>query len=425
MNTLYSSSVLLLGIAIGASSALADTFNVYCVGSGDRPAIQNAIDMASHNDVVHIHGVCQLDGERLVIDKSHVTIRGDASDIDNDGRMDQWDTVLKGNGNIDDLLAGPYTNLGFHIGAVPANDDDIEDVVIEHLQFQDFYLALTVSPGVLAEENLHCDALQVTDARASQVNVRNNRFVDNANHFFLYGGAKSTRFEYNQVEGGGGIPLASATFALGKRTICLADPDTGATSSIAIGMSDNLVVNDNRFTAVATGTGLGDLELVNARNSRIEANDFEGDAQPLFLFGAINTEVEDNLMLDSELEAVVLINAQDTVLNENVIQTAGTSGVFTLDLPPTHPVVQLLGLPPSLDNRILCNHIEGATNQGLIIIDGVNRIEKNRFSGNGLDILLLAPGNEVEVGPADTVVDASGGNDITVDIKESRCAPEF
>lgn len=425
MKTLIPSSALILGLTAWLPQAIADTFDVYCDGIGDRAAIQAAVHMARHNDTVQIHGVCQFDGERVVIDKSHLTIRGDASDIDNDGEIDQWDTVLQGNGNVDDLLAGPYTNLGFHIGAVPAGDEDIEDVVIEHLQLQDFYLALTVSPGVLAEDNLHCDALQVTDARASQVEVRNNRFVDNSNHFFVYGGAESTRFEYNRVEGGGGIPLASATFTLSKRTICLADPDTGATSSMAIGISDNLVVSQNHFSGVATGTGLGDLELVNARNSRVEANDFGGDAQPLFLFGATSTRVKHNVILDAELEALVLINAQDTVLSQNFIRNPGTSGVFTLELPPTHPVVQTLGLPASRDNRILCNYIEGAVDPAMIIIDGVNRIKDNRFAGNGLDILLLRPGNVVEVTPFDSVVDASGGNEIDTDNKESRCAPEI
>lgn len=419
------SSVLLLGLAAYGAQGTAATLDVNCSGGGDRAAIQAAIDLAQANDVVHIHGACQFDGERVVIDKSNLTLRGDASDSDGDGVTDQWGTVLYGNGNVDDLLAGPYTNLGLHVGAVPAADEDIVGVTIEGLQLQDFYLALTVAPGVLAEDNLHCDALQVTGAKASRVEIRNNRFVDNSNHFFLYGAAENVRYDDNRSEGGGGIPLASATFVLGKRTICLADPDTGATGSRTIGTSDNFKLTNSHFEGVAAGLGTSDVELVNATNSSIEGNSFDGDAQPVFLFGAIETRVQDNVILDSETDAVVLLNAQDTVMSGNFILGPGWTGLFTLELPPTHPVVQILGLPPSLDNRIHCNHVEGTGTEAMIVIDGTNQFARNRFAGNPLDILLLAPGNKVVAGPNDSVVDASGGNDVSYSGKESRCAPEF
>jgi len=399
--------------------------DVYCDGVDDRTDIQNAIDAATEGDVISLHGHCVLDGQRLVIHRSHLTLRGDSSDTDGDGFTDQWNTVLEGNGQDTDLLDGPYDNMGLHIGRVPATDENIVGVRIQGLELRNFYQALTVAPGAFAEDNLHCDALQVTPAKAVQTHIVNNRFVNNANHFFLYGGAENTVFEGNQLEGGGGIPLASATFALSKRSICLDDPASGATSSLSIGISDNLKVIGNRFYGVGATTSTGDLELVNATNSRIEGNEFTGDYLPLFLFGAINTRVRDNLFVDSLLDAIELINARENQVSKNTIAGAGSSGVLTFSIPAGVPVVEVLALPQSDDNQISCNTIVETNDVALLVIDSGNQVNRNRFSGNPLDVLLLAPGNDVVVGPNDSWVDATGANDVAVTGKESRCAPEW
>ena len=399
--------------------------DVHCDGVNDRADIQAAINAAAEGDVITVYGHCVLDGQRVVIDRSNLTLRGDSADTDGDGFTDQWNTVLEGTGQDTDLLAGPYDNMGLHVGHVPATDEDIVGVRIEGLELRNFYQALTIAPGALAEDNLHCNALQVTAARAVQTRIRNNRFVDNANHFFLYGGAENTVFEGNQLEGGGGIPLASATFVLGKRSICLDDPSSGDTSSIGIGISNNLKVFGNRFVGVGATTFTGDLELVNAKNSRIENNEFTGDFLALFLFGAINTRVENNFFIDTLLDAIEMLNAQESQVSGNVIVGSGLRGVVTFSIPAGDPIVTDLGLPQSANNNTTCNLVAGSGSRGVFIIDSDNLVSRNRFADNPLDILLVAPGNDAVVGPSDTWVDATGVNHVTVTGSPSRCAPAW
>jgi len=417
--TLLGCALLTLNPARAAETA------VYCDGANDRGDIQAAIDASAEGDIVQLHGTCIFDGQRLVIDRSHLTLRGDAQDTDGDGFTDQWNTVLAGNGENNDLLGGPYTNMGLYIGQVPASDGDIVGVTVEGLELRDFYQALTISPGALAEDNLHCDEMQVTGAKAVQTRILNNRFVNNSNHFWLNGGAENTLFSGNQAEGGGGIPLAAATFALGKRSICLEDPASGETSSIAIGTSDNLKIVGNRFYGVGAVTGNANVELVNATNSRIEHNDFTGDFVSVFLFGAINTRVQNNVILDAVIDAVEMINAQENQVSKNVMLGSGYSGVWTLNLPGFVPVVQTLGLPQARDNQILCNAVADSGDPAIVIIDNEGQISRNRFENNPLDVLLLAPGNDVVVGPDDSWFDATGENDVAVTGKASRCAPDL
>ena len=107
MNSVLKLSLTIAGLCWIASNAMAAILHVDCDGAGDRQAIQDAIDLAVEHDVVQVHGNCQLDGARVVIDKSHLTLRGDAFDNDGDGRMDEWQTVLQGNGEMNDLLTVP------------------------------------------------------------------------------------------------------------------------------------------------------------------------------------------------------------------------------------------------------------------------------------------------------------------------------
>ena len=426
MTKLMKSKLVLVGFYLLSANAFAETFDVDCDGTGDRQAIQDAIDTASEHDKVAIHGSCLFDGERVVIDKSFLTISGDANDTDGDGKMDEWNTVLKGNGNVDNFLAGPYTNLGLHVGNVPATDDDIVGVTIENIRLQDFYLALTVSPGVLNEDNLRCDELQVTEARALHTRIQQNNFVNNSNHFFLYGAADNTIYDSNLTQGGGGIPLASATFVLSKKTICLTD--SGA-SSVSIGTSNNYQITNSRFSGVGADFGTSDVELVNAHNSTIEGNDFEGEAQPIFLFGAINTNIRNNVMLDTAGDAVDMLNSQDTLVTDNFIQGAGFSGVLTLELDPGEGVVQILGLPGSKNNRIHCNNIQdtgkAAAAPAIVIVESTNHVAKNSFSSNALDVLLVGSDNIIISGPSATIVDLFGGNKLITNGKDSNCAPQL
>ena len=313
------------------------------------------------------------------------------------------------------------------MGNVPATDEDIIGVTIEGLRLQDFSLALTVSPGVLNEDNLVCDELQVTSARAVHTRIQQNNFVDNSNHFFLYGGADNTEFDRNVVEGGGGMPLAAATFVLSKKTICF-DELTGVDSK-SIGTSNNYKVTNSRFTDVGAAFGTSDVEIVNGTNSTIAGNDFDGDAQPIFLFGAIKTVVRDNVMLDSALDAVDLLNSRDTLVTDNFIQGAGFSGVLTLELDPGEGVVQILGLPGSKNNRIHCNNIQdtgkAAAAPAIVIVESTNHVAKNSFSSNALDVLLLRSDNAVISGPSTSVFDAAGDNNLVTTGKDSNCAPQL
>ncbi len=87
-----------------ASSVLgAPAITVQCTNniSHDRPAIQAAVDAAGSNAIITIKGLCQMDGHRVFITKSNLTVQGVRGPVDlnsNDPGFGRptWLTTIKG-----------------------------------------------------------------------------------------------------------------------------------------------------------------------------------------------------------------------------------------------------------------------------------------------------------------------------------------
>ena len=83
---------LLAGVLLLAAVVLAGNGNittVNCTGNPtDRALIQSAINNAGSGDTIMLVGTCQLDGTRVFITKSNLTITGA-------GAAGNWSTVVK------------------------------------------------------------------------------------------------------------------------------------------------------------------------------------------------------------------------------------------------------------------------------------------------------------------------------------------
>ena len=121
---------------------------VNCTGNPtDRALIQSAINNAGSGDTIMLVGTCQLDGTRVFITKSNLTITGA-------GAAGNWSTVVKGiastsgtpvgdNGFPDFLLF----NRGFQIGDISGNSV-VKNVGISNIKFSTLNRAVIVSPQI-------------------------------------------------------------------------------------------------------------------------------------------------------------------------------------------------------------------------------------------------------------------------------------
>lgn len=421
-------------------NAFAAIHHVDCdAAANDSLAIQNAINGAVEGDTVKIHGTCYLTDKtiRIAVNKSYLTIEGDAYDNNTDGKMDQWDTKLIGLGGSQvavggtdfvENFIGPWSDLGLglYIGKVPATDENIIGVTIQNLEFKEFYIALSVSPGVLAN-NLLCDQIQTTKAKAINTVVQQNNFVDNSVHFLVWGGADNTLFDTNRVEGGGGVLALAAVMSLGRVNLCLSNifPD-----SIDIGMTLNTKYVNNYFENVGRLDNTGDfnfraVEAVNSKNDLIKGNTFVGNGEPVELFGSINSRVEDNVLINSYVRGIGLVNSQNAVVTKNIIKdiVGFNDGIYVTSFPPDGfwaPFEWTL----NRNSQISCNHVEGAVHGAHALgLDTEASIRNNRYVNNDTDIVFDNSTNFAIVGPLDTVNDVPGDNMVVRVDNQNDCAP--
>lgn len=417
------------------ASSMAAVHTVPCTDSiGDRLAIQNAINDADKRDIIHITGTCMLDGERIVINKSNLTIRGDAVDTDNDGKVDQWNTVIRGKTEVggepvqDDLYNGPYTNLGFHIGNVPANNKAIKNVTIKNLEMRDMFQALVVSPGVLTPNDAMCNNIQRTNGQAKNIHITNNLFENNVYATMVVGKNKNIVINKNHIKNNYGTlpPVLGNIMTYGKKILCDSE-----TNSLDIGVTKNLLVLDNHFegngiSPVFTGIR-NSLAINHTKNVIVSHNTFIDDFDALAINGGKNTLIKRNYLRDILDDGMFITGSTNTLVIKNKIDGA-EQGIRGNALDPNSVSAQRVGLDiPGSNNRIYCNRVEntdGFAGINIFFTDGTFKIGFNQLMNNALDVqFFFANDNKAIVSTNNTLDEVSSMNTIITLNHMFNCAP--
>ena len=232
----------------------------------DRQAIQDAIDSAPEKKaVVELRGTFQLDGTPIIVDRSHLTLRG--------GRKGA--TLL---GVIDEVglpEGGELFNRGIQING----EDLVEDVVIKNLTLIGHFRAIQMG-DIAATGGLLCGELVVTPG-VEDIVVKNNRMENNVRAVQVNGSAEDIEIRNNEIHGS----LEGGIIFLGGQIDCDGDP-----GFLEIGVLSEVVVKDNSSSVAETSP----FPLPSAlfmdgpnRDVLVKNNTFEGGATAVYLGGDV------------------------------------------------------------------------------------------------------------------------------------------
>ena len=360
---LGSTLILLAGVMLVGGLALAGSNNkgnnitsVNCTGNPtDRALIQNAIDNAGSGDVLMLVGTCQLDGTRVFITKSNLTITGA-------GKAGNWSTVVQGIASAGGTPVGDQSsptfllfNRGFQIGDNSGNSQ-VKNVDISNIKFSTLHRAVIVNPQ-LGQTTTQCSGATVGTGSASSIVVENNWFDNDDRSAQVFGTANNVAFQNNLV--------------------------TNAT----VGNFDFII--EGQIVLCAGGAGFVSIGV--PTNSAIAGNSISGgnEVRPIFVFGADKISITDNILsaVGAPFAMIFLSEDSDSQVSNNEIDGGGSAiGVFASDFQAAVP-----GFPPNSSDVRITNNIFSNGVPGVVIDSDTTSysVINNRFvSSSPADIVL-------------------------------------
>jgi nitrous oxidase accessory protein NosD len=388
-------------VALALTSALASPAYLRASGGGpirlggqnditkDRQALQDALDRARPGGIIELSGRFQLDGERVFITRSPLTLRGvvldndgdgrsnedwaDGADNDGDGRVDEddWDATLVGLTNPDGTpVKDPDRNTPFNRGLVLQGiTGTAERVVIRGLKFQGHNRAITFQPEVAAVTN-RCEHTTITNGRLVKSEIRDNFFTRNERAIQVIGAVEDLDI---------------------KRNLFVANP---AVDLLAFGELLSCAENLNQPGVLPVGV---------PRGTRISLNEILTSNISLFTDRTEDLSFKDNL-IDKAVLAVFVRADRGLEVKGNEIRRA-MRGVTTAQLASGARIVENIFIDSTTYAILLQNASSGYFIKG------------NGFQGSKTaDIQLDATttGNTVIARPTDSLIDLGTDNQVIV-----------
>ncbi|MCP4655221.1 MAG: hypothetical protein GY856_07360 [bacterium] len=234
----------------------------------DRQNIQDAVDAASPGTTIVLDGTFLLDGERIFLTTSHLTLTGQAVDNDGDGEVnedwqdgvdndgdaavdeDDWDTVVQGLANPDGTPVNDgdldiYFNRALAIEGVTGS---ARHIAIRHIKFSTHDRAINIFPDWFPGTKLCADYV-FTDGTLGHVTIEHNWFDNNMRGIGVHGAVEGLRVRNNLFTDqlSGGVLLFGQEYACGG--------DDGFDLPVAMGTPLRSLLSDNAFTS-ATAWGV-------------------------------------------------------------------------------------------------------------------------------------------------------------------------
>jgi hypothetical protein len=243
--TLLGSALMLLaGVMLVGGFALAGSNNrgnnitsVNCTGNPtDRALIQTAVNNAGSGDVLMLVGTCQLDGTRVFITKSNLTITGA-------GKAGNWSTVVQGiasaGGTPEGDQGSTFFNRGFQIGDDSGNSQ-VKNVDISNIKFSTLHRGVIVDPQV-GQTTTQCSGATVGTGSASSIVVENNWFDNDDRSAQVFGTANNVAFQNNLVTN---ATVGNFDFIMeGQLVLC-----AGGAGFVSIGVPTNSAIAGNSIS---------------------------------------------------------------------------------------------------------------------------------------------------------------------------------
>lgn len=398
-------AILHLGVPVASVATI-----IHVVGQNDaaidRPALQAAIDAARPGTTIALAGTFQLDGERVLVRTSFLTLAGEAVDTDGDGVTnedwtdgvdndgdgqideDDWDTILRGVVDGDGRPVrvqgeNALWNRGLVVEGVTGA---LRGLTLRDLQLSGFHRAVDLTPE-WGSPTGGCGDRFHTGGDVRGVRFVGNRFEGNVLGVLGLGDVwflRAQRNLFTDHEIGG-------LFMEGGRVGCpLVD---GPSVELALGAPFRTRIEDNRFENASVLTS-------RTRRSRFQNNDITGS-----LFGISANFDKQMVIRRNHMEGLVasgifLLEMTDSLIVDNTIRD-------------TFSGIDLGG--PAVRTVLLRNRVEG-TFFGFLFGADASRylVFGPTFDGNLLaDIQLDAGSTEnivINPGPAVTATDLGMGN---------------
>lgn len=226
----------------------------------DRQNIQDAIDLAEPGDTVELVDTFLLDGERIFIRESSLTLTGRAEDDDGDGAVnedwqdgvdndgdgsvdeDDWDAALVGLANPDgtpvtDVDLEFYFNRAVSIEGITGAG---RKIALRHLKFSTFDRAINLFPEYFFGTRL-CADLVVTEGSLQQLTIEHNWFDNNIRDVVANGAVRGSKVADNLTTGA----LNISVLLLGEEFGC--DLPDGTNNPIPMGRPRDNHFSNNRI----------------------------------------------------------------------------------------------------------------------------------------------------------------------------------
>ncbi len=344
---------------LGAGSAEAGPNSVLVIGQNDqavdRATLQAAVDGASPGTTIELEGTFQLDGERILIEDSFLTLAGRRIDNDGDGAFnedwgdgldndldglideDGWDATLRG---VEDPAGGPATQQGdnalWNRGLVVEGvQGTLRRLRIRDIRFSNFHRAIEIIPE-WGSPTGGCIDRFFTGGKVRGMSVERSRFDGNILGLLVLGDVVASRGEGNVFENSG----TGGFFVEGSRVDC---PLVGGFSiELALATPVGIRITGNRFVE-------GGVASFFTRWTRIRGNTFVGGSVGILSLSDQFEEIRGNSMEDVAVGIAMSDTTRSLVIDNSIV-----GGFFGIDL---------------LDNGahvvLFSNHIEGTFN-GLV-----------------------------------------------------------
>jgi hypothetical protein len=357
---LRSTLMLLAGVMLISGLALAGSNNkgnnitsVNCTGNPtDRALIQSAVNNAASGDVLMLVGTCQLDGTRVFITKSNLTITGA-------GKAGNWSTVVQGiasaGGTPEGDQGSTFFNRGFQIGDDSGNSQ-VKNVDISNIKFSTLHRGIIVDPQV-GQTTTQCSGATVGTGSASSIVVENNWFDNDDRSAQIFGTGNNVVFQNNLVTN---ATSGNFDFVMeGELIACAGSP--GFLSPIGIPTN----------SAIAGNSISGANELV-----------------PILVFGADKISITDNIFSGVGVPFMIFLSEDsNSQVSNNEIDGGGSAiGVFVSDFQSA-----VAGFPPNSSNVRISNNIFKNELLGVGIDSGTTgySVINNRFVSSSIADIVL------------------------------------
>ena len=286
-------------LGLSVSTAFAETITV----NADDPRVDTATIQAALNTseseakklTVDLVGTFQLGGQALRIQRSNVTVSGRGTDENGN-----WLTVLKGVAGESGLpeLAEEGFNRAFEVRAV---QDELRNVAIEGIKFQDFYRAIDLVP-----ERGFGGPWGATNGVVKDLRVSRNFFLNCSRGLQMVGGfdgvsAAGNRF-LNEIDcDPKTMTLASLVQIACQRSIFVFGrrPE----GSVILRSPRELWITNNRATGVLLSafnaqSGVG-FEMWYGEDVTVAGNHYDTVSDGVFVTGGSRVAVRENHVKDS------------------------------------------------------------------------------------------------------------------------------